>query len=83
MCGTIWHARLWGEHNHVTAVLSLTCSRRIVVWGQHVFGFRILIAPRKLLRYVPLRATVLRRSMVLYNSLQVKFVFFSHHPLYD
>ena len=28
-----------------------------------MFGFRILIAPRKLLKYVPLRATVLRCSM--------------------
>ena len=78
LCGTVWHARqFWEEHNHVTAVLLFTCSRRIIAWGQHVFVFRILIAPRKLLKCVPIRATGLSRcSMVLYNSLQVEFGFF-------
>ena len=40
-----------------TAVLLFTCSRRIIAWGQHVFVFRIQIAPRILLKHIPLRAT--------------------------
>ena len=49
----------WGEYDHVIAVLLFTCSRRVVAWGQHVFAFRILVAPCKLLKCEPLRATVL------------------------
>ena len=90
LCDTVWHARqFWGEHNHVTAVLLFTCSRRIVAWGQHVFVFRILIAPRKLLKYVPsarygAKKGLRKCSMVLYhNSFQVEFGFFYYHPLHD
>ena len=41
----------------------------------------LMTAPRKLLKYVPHLATVLMCSVLLYNSVQVEFKFFSHHRL--